>query len=263
MYDLGDPVPLSITVKDATGTPADAGSVKLTITTPTTAYLIDPVASSGSGVYSYSFIPTEAGRHTYRWDATGVNASAYTDSFDVDEAAPTGIVSLAEAKAHLNMTSTANDEELRRYIDAATDFVEGKIGPVVRRTIVEKLRPQSGLLFTSGPIISLTSITDTYGYGTVYNVAGYLPDGSTIYPIATSPAICYPVTVTYVGGRAIVPALVRQAALDYIAWRWESQRGPSSGPFQGGADEFAVTAPATVPYRILQALEPYASPVVA
>jgi hypothetical protein len=56
--------------------------------------------------------------------------------------------------------------------------------------------------------------------------------------------------------------LIRQAALDYIAWMWEDQRGAAPLPPPGG-DDFAVQAPATVPFKILQALEPYRVPAIA
>jgi len=262
VIDLGDPWPdLSVTTYNAAGVAENATAVVLTVTLPDGTTVLPTVTAAGAGVYTASYTPTLPGRHTARWVATGVNASAFTDAIDVDEAAPSGIVSLADVRARLNFLSTANDEEVRFYIDAATDFIESRIGPVVRRTIVEKIQPSGGLLFTSGPVISLTTITDTYGYGATYDVANFLPDGSTIYPLANVSSIAYPVTVTYVGGRAIVPAAIRQAALDYVKWMWESQRGAAALPLPGG--EYEVQAPATVPYRILQSLEPYMPAVVA
>lgn len=264
MFDLGDPVPLSVQVKDSTGALANAGAITLTITLPDGTSATPTVSNPSTGVYTASYATTQAGHHAVRWVATGLNASAFTDAFEVDVAAPSGLVSLAEVRAHLEFrnpdTANAKDEELRRYIDAATDFIESRIGPVVRRTITEVVRPASGILFMSGPVISVTSITDTYGYGSTYNVANFLPDGSAIYPLANVATVSYPVTVTYVGGRAVIPALIRQAALDYVKWMWDSsQRGPTSLP----VEDFGVQPQATVPFRILQALEPYMSPVVA
>ena len=263
MFDLGDPVPLSVSVYDTANVLANATAVVCTITLPDGTTVTPAVTNASTGVYTTTYTPTLPGRHGVRWVATGTNASSYTDAFDTDEAAPTGIVSLAEVKAHLNMTSTANDEELRRYIDAATDFIEYRIGAVVRRSIIKTVNPAGdGRLYLPDPVISLTTITDAYGYGATYSVANYVGDASgVVRGVAYSSTFSYPVTVTYVGGRAIVPALIRQAALDYVAWRWESQRGPTPLPLPGG--EFEVQAAATVPYKILQALEPYMTPVVA
>lgn len=265
MIDLGDPWPnLSVTIYNAAGVPENATAVVLTITLPDGTTATPSVTAAGSGVYTASYTPTLPGRYSARWVATGTNASAYTDAIDVDEAAPTGIVSLADTKSALGITTTTNDEKLRRYIDAATDFIESRIGPVVRRTITQVVTPsRDGTIFLDGPVLSLTSMTDTYGYGYTYNVANYLPgaDG-TVTPLANVSSNGHPVTVTYVGGRAIVPALIQQAAFDYIRWMWETQRGATALPAPGG-DDFEVAAPATVPYRILQALEPYTLPVVA
>lgn len=264
IFDSGDPVPLSVTVTNAAGTPQDATLVVLTITLPDGTTSTPAVTAAGSGVYTATGPSTQAGRYGVRWVATGTNASAYTDAYDVDDASPTGIVSLADAKAHLNITLTDNDEELRAFIDAATDFIEGRIGPVVRRTVTETVTPAGGRLFLSGPVISVTTMTSAYGYSGTYTVGDWTIDGASLVANYGVSTYCWPVTVTYVGGRVIVPALIRQAALDYVKWLWESQRGPTPPPPGSfGADEFAVTAPATAPYRILQALEPYTTPVVA
>jgi hypothetical protein len=263
VFDLGDPVPLSVTIYNSAGVAQDATLVVLTVTLPDGTSSTPTVTAAGSGVYTASYATTQAGRHTARWVATGINASAYTDSFDVDAAAPTGLVSLSDVKAHLNMsaTVTTNDEELRRLIDAATDFVEGEIGPVVRRTISKTIIPGAdGRLYLNGPAVSLTTITAAYGSGGTYTVGDYYLDGEhgVVHPPYYGTTFAYPVTVEYVGGRVIVPAAIRQAALDYIKWRWEGQRGATALPLPGG--EFEVATSATVPWKITQALEPYKTP---
>jgi hypothetical protein len=167
-------------------------------------------------------------------------------------------------KAHLNMSAsvTTNDEELRRFIDAATDFIEGKIGPVVRRTITDKpvIPGADGRLYLNGPAVSLTTITAAYGSGGTYTVGDYYLDTGTgvVHPPYYGATFTLPVLVTYVAGRVIVPAAIRQAALDYIKWCWEGQRGATALPTPGG--EFGVATSATVPWKITQALEPYKMP---
>lgn len=265
MIELGDVVPLSITVRDAAGAPADATTVTLSITQPdgTAATITNPRTSTTAGVYDYDFTPVQAGRHNVRWVATGANASAYEDVFDVAATPSRAIVSLANVKARLGKNSTATDEELRRVVAAATDWIESEIGPVVRQTRTRTVTPSGGMLFLDGPVISLTTVVAAYGYPGTYDPLTMFLDGDTgiVRPAYAGLPFCYPVTVTYLAGRAVVPALVQEAALDYIEWLWESRRGAAPLPLQGA--EYEVTTPMTTPLRIAQKLAPYKPAVVA
>lgn len=168
------------------------------------------------------------------------------------------IVTLAEARAHLNLVATNNDSEVSTLITGATAFVERHIGPVVQQTVTETVTPTtSGLIFLSGPVISITSMTAAYGYPATYTVADWYPDGSSIRTGYGKDAghPTWPVTVTYVGGYVTVPGDIRQATLDYIKWRWESQRG--STPFPAMGSEFAVAPTATVPYKVMEVIDGY------
>lgn len=258
MYDVGDRARLTFSVTDVAGVPTN-GTVVLTVTKPDASTATPTVSNPSTGSYTADVDLDQAGRWTYRWVATGAVTAAQTDILDVAAAASNALVSLADVKDHLNITTTTHDEELRRYIAAATDFIESRVGAVVRRTVVEPGVQQGsdGMLYLNHPVISVTSATSPLG-GT-YSVLAWTIDGSTINPGYWT-SYPYPLTVTYVAGRVIVPAIIRQAALDYVKWLWEAQRGPTPLPVPGG--EFEVSAPATVPFRILQALEPYASPVV-
>lgn len=272
MHDLGDVVPLSVTVRDEAGQPADATSVALTITTPTQALVIDPVASAGSGVYEYAFPTTEVGRHDVRWVATGTNASAYTDSFDVDEWA--GIIGLADAKRHLNIpaTRTTNDEEMRLFVLSASELVERRIGYVARRAgVTEVAYPDGdGFLNLAHPVLSLTSVTGVYGSTAVYDAATLtagspeLADrkvwlGAGWYGGRAS------LLVTYVAGLPVVPVTVRDAVKYLVKSLWESQRG-GGNPAQaiaGGADLAEVEGMGLAVWRAEKMLEGLAAPVVA
>lgn len=268
MFDLGDPVPLGIDVTDSAGAPANATTVALTITLPdgttVTPTVTNPPAVTGS--YTYDYATVQAGRHTVRWVTTNP-AGAYTDSFDVDEAAPSGIVSLAEAKEHLNITTTASDEELRLFIDAASEWVEHHVGVVVRRTVTEIQSPtRDGFVQLNNPAIALTTLTSVYGGSTSYVAATVTADSpelavGKLWLGTSSYTSAYPLAVTYVAGRAVVPALLRTAALNYLKWDWLSQRGAAPTPLDV-AEEFA-SVPGTVPYKIAQKLAPYALMVVA
>lgn len=175
------------------------------------------------------------------------------------------IVTLAEAKEHLNVTGTAQDAEITAFVDAATAFVERHIGPVVEQTVTETVTPtSSGLIFLSAPVISITSMTAAYGHPGTYTVADWFPKKRSIVigygKDAGHPT--WPLTIVYVGGYAAVPGDIKQATLDYIKWRWMSQRGATPLPTMGG-DEFAMAPTSTVPYKVMEVIDGYRQTVVA
>lgn len=273
-FDLGAVVPLGTTVRDSSGNLANAGSMALTITLPdATTVSVSPVTPASTGVYTYDYATVQAGRHLARWVASGVNAGAFTDSFDVREAAPPWIISLADAKAHLNIGSstTTHDEELRGWIEAVTHLVEQFTGICPRGTVVEDHDVQpSGvrvLALRRTPVISLTSAAAILTGGTSYTVADLdvdtrmgivrRKDGGRLYG---------PLRMTYVAGRSVIPANITAAARIILQHLWRTQYGASRGlPGIGGGEDFAVTEPIpglgyAVPNRALQLLEPHRLP---
>src|SRR4029078_8544822 len=140
MFDLGDVVPLRVEIRDTAGALANAGSVAVTVTAPDETSTTPSVGNTSTGVYTATYTPTQIGRHRVRWVATGVNASAFTDVFDVRSGSSIQLFSLTDARAFLHLSKTTNDEELRGWIEAATAAVEAVVGPVVPRTIVENVR---------------------------------------------------------------------------------------------------------------------------
>lgn len=269
MFDLGDPVPLSVEILDANGNLANAGAVTLTVTLPDGSTSSPSVTNGGTGVYTATFVTTQEGRHTVRWVATGANASAFTDAFDVAGAASQAIVSLDDVKAHLNITSTTNDEELRFAILAASDWVESKIGPVAKRIYTQTVRcGGSPIALDHAPVISVTSVTPAGGVALSALSLDADLDAGLIYPAFgySWPTWTYgTVTVVYVAGRTVVPAAVQWATKEYVAWLWDTQRGAAqASPAQADLDQFGTGTFATVPRRIEQALEPYLlAPAVA
>lgn len=83
MYDIGDVVTLSATIRDLDGDLADAGTVVCTVALPDGTTTQPPVVHVGTGTYSAQLTCTLAGLHTVRWVATGANAGAFTESFTV------------------------------------------------------------------------------------------------------------------------------------------------------------------------------------
>lgn len=268
-FDLGAVVPLGTTVRDASGALANAGSMAVTISLPDrTTVTISPVTPTSTGQYAYDYPTTQAGRHTVRWVATGVNQGAYTDMFDVREAAPPAIMSLAAGKRHLKKTDTTDDDEIRDWIEACTRAVERFVGPVVIRTVTEDVRftCARSVALTRVPAVELTSVTALKTGGTSYNVADLHLDGETGIVTRNDGGLLYgPLHFVYVVGRTIVSANITSAAKIILQHLWRTRQGP--GRPQRGTEDFDVSEPLAglgfaIPNRAVQLLDPDALPPV-
>ena len=137
-YAFGAAVRLSTEVRSS-GTLTTPATITITILLPdaTTAGPAAPV-NDGTGLYHYDYTPVQSGRHIARWATTGP-VGADEETFDVaaqwDEA---GVISLAEAKAQLNITGTDDDEEIAGFVRAVTEVCERYAGALARTTHVEK-----------------------------------------------------------------------------------------------------------------------------
>lgn len=249
VFDIGDTIPLTTEVLDAAGALTAASGVVCTIGLPDGTSVTPTVSNPSTGRYTVDYVPTLAGRHTERWTSTAP-ATARSDTFDVRAAVPGYIVSLADAKAHLNLpaSSTTNDEELRGFIEACTEVVEHLAHEaVVRRTVAERkdLRGRGVFVLDYSPVISLTSITSA-DTGRTWSTSGFRVDAETGIVdvlLGTNPP-CGLVVVTYVAGYQIIPATYTRAALMILRHLWESQRAGLGGQQRtrlGGAVEDTVT----------------------
>ena len=274
-FDLGDTVRLTAESRDAGGTLANATTATLTITLPdgttATPAVTNPPAATGQYTVDYSTV--QAGRHGVRWVFATPN-SAYTDAFDVREAAPPLIVSLADTKAHLNISSstTTHDEELRSWIESVTAGIEHLAGACVRRTVVEDHDhlPMHGarvIALRKTPVISLTSVLAVLDSGTDYTVADLDLDGATGIVRRLDGGCLYgPLRVTYVPGRVVIPANLTHAARIILQHLWRTQYGASrAGSAIGGGEDFLATEQVpgfgyAIPNRALQLLEPHRLP---
>ena len=139
-YDIADSVPIAWDVRDASGTLVNASTAVLTVTLPdgTTATPTVP-APSVTGQYRVTYVPALEGRYEWRAVTTVPNTS-YQDVFVVRGVVSPALLSLADAKAHLNITTTTYDDELREYLEAATEIVESYVGPVVTRSHTARVR---------------------------------------------------------------------------------------------------------------------------
>jgi hypothetical protein len=239
-YDISDVVPLTVTIKTAAGTATNATTVALTIILPDGTTATPAVANppATTGVYLYDYPTVQAGRHVATWTSTGPQA-AYSDVFDVRPAAPAYIVGLADIKQQLNMTGTADDEELRAYLEAATGVIEDYLGrAVVRRSFTEEHADVNGeILLNWTPVVSLTSVA-TVDSETTWNIADLhvSPSGIVTTLPTSSETLQGNVAVTYTAGSPVVKANWTLAARIIVQHLWETQRGTAGSLHPGGLD---------------------------
>lgn len=258
-YDLGTVVPLGATVRDSSGTLANAGNMALTVTLPDDSTVtVDPVTPASTGNYAYDYATTQAGRHLVRWLATGVNAGAYNDVFDVREQTPVAIVSLADAKKQLNETDTTDDDEIRGMITGASLAVERHLGTIVARRSFTERRTASGgqVLLSNVPVLALASAASADGT-TTWDVNDLDVDTTTgLVTAKTGAPLTGDVDFGYTAGLRIVPDDYQLATNIIIQHLWETQRG-RYGAVPGGSEEpeYMTGRGFAIPRRALELLD--------
>lgn len=242
MIDVGDPLPdLAVETRDDTGTLANAGSVVLTITLPDGTTTLPAVTNPSTGRYEAVYLTVQAGIHHVRWVATGVNSSAYKDTYNVDPGTAGALLSMSEARRQLNISTTGDDDELRDWIGAITPVIERHIGKTILRTTKVERRYLYGyttmICTRTKPIISLTSIVTLDSGGPTWGVTS--TDVDIDADAGTLLALIRPwygnLKITYVAGMTAVPNNYAKAAGLILQHLWSSQRGKERGaPYVGG-----------------------------
>lgn len=181
------------------------------------------------------------------------------------------LITLAELKAQLNITSTQYDVELQAYADSVDAMVEDQIGVVINRSVSEVVKLDDFYIrLPTRPVVSLTSLASLDGSAT-YDVsqlavtngdAGLVErkDGGYISGAAWRGKW----TMTYVAGRGVSISAyptINLAARIIGQHLWETQRGAASRPTMSGTE--TVQSPGmgfAVPNRAAELLNPYALP---
>jgi uncharacterized phiE125 gp8 family phage protein len=177
------------------------------------------------------------------------------------------LITLADAKAQLDIETASHDTELGLYVEAITAAIERHTGPVENRTVTEVVDSRDVLLaVTQVPTVSLTSVTPVLTGGLALDVADLALDGAAGVIRRLDGGRFYggPWTVVYTAGRGTVPATIKLAALILLQHLWRTQYGAARGT-SGGGDDYSVTEPVSgwgyaVPNRVLQLLEAYKVP---
>jgi uncharacterized phiE125 gp8 family phage protein len=162
------------------------------------------------------------------------------------------IVTYEDVKAHLNLTDDSDAYELARFIDAATNIVEQRVGTVMptaysetynaygwmslplRHTPVQSIQTVTEYAFASGTQVLTAqpagTTYDSYGYRLESKTSGGLTRRAFGWPVPFRG----PVTVTYTAGLDVVPPAVQLATLVIVAHLWQTQRGTAALPSLGG-----------------------------
>jgi hypothetical protein len=262
-YPSGQPIRLSTTVKDVTGTLVNATALTLLVklaaidgTWTTTGTYASP-ANDSTGTYHQDVPVTDlavTGHYQYTWTATGTGAGVAFGEFDVFDPFETSVLPLQDAKDALNIpaATTTSDSEIAAYIATIEGSFRGMTGgPIVNRTIAERsemMQNQTVIPVRQRPLVSVTSIASASG--TNIDLTGGLDLDQNAGLIRRKLGLPFygpfftwlpQVTVTYVAGwGTAVPASFGIAARIILQHLWDTQRGAAGQPLQG---EELVTPP--------------------
>ena len=277
-YDLGDKVYLTWNTVDSSGNAVNPGTVTLNITLPDASNVSVTTGTAVTGVYTASYLPTQVGRHIIAWAATGAYPQAYSDIFEVRDINDIGICGYDEVLEYLNIPSaSANENEVRRFIDAATDLAETYVGQVLgRRTFTNELY-DGGTEFIRIRNPKAISITSVYENGALVSASNYVLDytGQRLYRIGSGTlyatnsygywtAGMNNIQITYVAGYVNPPMSAKQGVLEIIRHLWQTQRGAINvmGRNQSG-DELYTGSTYSLPRRAMELLDPTSFPGLA
>jgi hypothetical protein len=169
------------------------------------------------------------------------------------------VVPLADAKVHLNFTTTTNDAELQDMLDRAESILARRVGPLAPVTVTDEVHTGPGpLLLKRYPVVSVTSAASD---GVAVTDLDLDAGAGLLYGTFTS--AFRKVRVTYTAGRSVLPADLEAAVLELVRHLWESQRGnaPSARALQD-PDERTLQGVSSylLPYRVQTLIEPHLLP---
>jgi hypothetical protein len=255
-YDLGDTVTLGVEIFNAAGNLANAGAVSLSLILPDGTTVSPLVTNPSTGKYAASLTATQVGVYVERWTATGANAAAFRNTFTVRDDALIPVVSLENLKLYLSINSDDSDEELRAFLDVASQHGEAFTGRVFgRRTVVaEFTRPSGSVTFPRAPILSVASVVDDGDTLSADEFLAWKASG-VIEPVGAWQG---DLTVTAVCGYAATPAPLQQGIMEMTRHLWQTQRGTLRMGI--GQDDWSPAMSFSLPRRVAELWEPYRLP---
>lgn len=193
------------------------------------------------------------------------------------------VITLAQAKAQLNINSTTYDTQLASMVSAASRMWVNRCGPVNPSNFDEWYdggNPR--LMVRNGPIVSVTKVEETIGTaiyalnlqtlqaGGDTSAWGYSVDMSTGMLTRRAAAIAVPFTygvknihVVYQGGYAAVPEDITLAVTLLTQHLWETTRGGGRRPGQQTDDQWSPQYAFAWPHRVEEIAAQYELPGIA
>jgi hypothetical protein len=184
------------------------------------------------------------------------------------------LLTLIDAKAHLNVTSATHDAAIQGFIDSASEIILNECGDTIDATITETVTSSvdgSGrrvLMLSRTPVVSVASVTPTMqGMPTVDLSTLQINNESGVIYLANWYAFYGPQKVTYTVGRASIPPSLRDACKLIVGWFFDTEQGGGVAiPNMGGDDSSAYLGMPGFPTRALNLMRMapyYAAPGLA
>lgn len=266
-FPLGQPVRVSITVRDVTGALVNPGALTVVVklaqadgTQAITGTYGSP-ANDGLGLF-HQDVPaadlTVLGHYQWAATATGAGAGVVWGDFDVFDPFEQAVLPLQDAKDMLNIpqATTIYDAELLSWIATIETSLEGITGgPLANRSVTERAELVDGetaILVRQRPLVSVTSIIAVASGLPIDISAGLDIDANSGvvrrqlgWPFYGPFFEWLPaMLITYVAGWGTqVPATFNTVGRIILQHLWTTQHGPSARPSMGGAASEAVMIP--------------------
>lgn len=154
------------------------------------------------------------------------------------------VLSLTDAKTHLNITANTYDDELSDFIEACESLIAHKCGPLESTSVTERVRGCGlELIVSATPVISLTSVTPVGG-GSALTGLHVSPKSGVVTLNSGLGFIARNYDVVYLSGRAEVPADLLMGIKELVRIAWSgSQRGSTKRPGSSPSDGYSNTLP--------------------
>lgn len=228
-----------------------AGAVALSVSGSGSAWTVSWTAGQAPATPATRYLKFQIEVSTGVFDVDADDEISFVDAL-VDLGG--GLCTLAEVKAQLNKTTSADDTELQAYIDAATDIVEDYCGAMLPAATVAWFDAGSSqLVLPDERVVAVGAVTEYSGLSSHTYTAITSPTSAGAYTYMLDPILGRTLTrlgtggqptpftgtvrVDYTRGISPIPAAVNLAARIIVQHLWQTQRGLALGrPDDDAAD---------------------------
>lgn len=137
-----------------------------------------------------------------------------------------GLITLADAKTSLGITTSTNDADLEKYIMAATPVIENITGPMIARSITCTRDGGGGVIILGVPFNAVSTLVESGVTITDYVTdarAGLIYAGTTVSQREFKDGLAN-IVATVTVGTATIPQNVQLAARELVRHWWQQGR---------------------------------------